>query len=904
MNNKKIRFSRWAVLPLLFCSVAVLAADNGAGNAYTEMPAQQDTLTLEGDAAAQGMQDGVPPEAMQAAPDTMQQAQQLGQDSDGFVQDATETSSVNTGYVGGKTRVGVGIDSDLKIKAEGSQVIQENENSATIGEGYIGVNPKAKSDKNEETVTGMGVKLNQHWVSTDANGQPTHVNKAFGAYDQNEQKDKKVTAGYGQENDKMFWSGSVSKGISNARDATDGSGLKEKAYDYGVGGRAGTYLPDQQMRVQGGLDYEWGTDHTDSEKKPTQTTVSGGVEKFIPGTPHSVGADLAVSKKSGGADSDNQKTETRGGVSYRYDIASESGVWQADQQYRRVRVEIPGEDIKQQPKMAQKLVKHTMELEADTFFELDKAKLTPEAKERLQAVVGQIRAAGHEGNIRITGNTCDLGSDKHNLDLSQRRANAVRDFMAKNGFSADELLSEGLGESQPKYPNTESERHKNRRVDIEYVNYQNEVKNEVIEEGGTSKTDPKVVWRKELIPSPPLWVRQALHNTADYKQTVDTYKTAKGAAGSATKPLAYGDAATTVQGKAVAIDVLANDDDPNGDTLTIKSFQQGSSGKVEQSGNQLVYTPNAEFTGTDTFQYTITDPAGNEDTATVTVTVGANGAPTVKDDAADTTANTPVTVDVLANDTDPDGGTLTISGFTQPGNGTVSLSGNKVLYTPAKDFTGDDSFTYTVDDGQGNSVTGNAYVHVAAVGGDVVAAEDNYPITKNSAGTDLGILANDTVPSGVMPTITIVTAPLHGTATVVGNHLVFVPTTDYIGTDELTYKITANGKESTAKVALDIGICNTCSALTVADDYLLIDLNDTVTKSLDVLGNDSGNEMTITAVATPRYGTAQISADGKSIKYTLRSGYCSDHTFTYTVTDKNGNSKQATVTIDVAPANK
>ena len=98
----------------------------------------------------------------------------------------------------------------------------------------------------------------------------------------------------------------------------------------------------------------------------------------------------------------------------------------------------------------------------------------------------------------------------------------------ENGFSSTELLAEGLGEAQPKYPNTKTERHKNRRVDIEYVNYQNEYKDEVIEEGGTTKTDPKVVWRKELIPSPPLWVRQALNNTIDHKQSVDTYKTTAG----------------------------------------------------------------------------------------------------------------------------------------------------------------------------------------------------------------------------------------------------------------------------------------------------------------------------------------------------------------------------------------
>ncbi len=76
-----------------------------------------------------------------------------------------------------------------------------------------------------------------------------------------------------------------------------------------------------------------------------------------------------------------------------------------------------------------------------------------------------------------------------------------------------------------------TEGHKNRRVDIEYVTYQNEYKDEVIEQGGTSTTDPKVVWRKELIPEPPLWVRQALRNTADHKQTVDTYKTTAGTGG-------------------------------------------------------------------------------------------------------------------------------------------------------------------------------------------------------------------------------------------------------------------------------------------------------------------------------------------------------------------------------------
>ncbi len=135
-------------------------------------------------------------------------------------------------------------------------------------------------------------------MSGDPNNA-SHVNKVFGAYDQNELKDKKATAGYGQENADLFWSGHVSKGFPTAAyHATPG--VSEKAYDYGVGGRVGKYLPDQQMRVQGGLDHEWGKDFADSEKRPTQTTLTGGVEKFFPDTPHSVGAEVEVYKKSGG----------------------------------------------------------------------------------------------------------------------------------------------------------------------------------------------------------------------------------------------------------------------------------------------------------------------------------------------------------------------------------------------------------------------------------------------------------------------------------------------------------------------------------------------------------------------------------------------------------------------------
>ncbi len=1000
MNNKKIFSYQWAIFPLLFCSAAVLAGDGGLDAPYGQLPPPPaHSLTLEDEAAINAVPAPMP---MAATPDTMRQAQDLGQQADGFLEDSSETSSVNTGYVGGNTRIGIGVDTELKGKADVSHVIRDTGSSATIGQGYVGFNPSADKALGEESLTGAGAKLSHHWVSGDPN-TATSVNKVFGAYDQNELKDKKATLGYGQESEAMFWSGHISKGLSEARIVAPG--INAKAYDLGVGGRVGTYLPDQQMRVQGGLDYEWGTDFADSETRPAQTTVTGGVEKFFPDTPHSVGAEVEVYKKAGGAvvAGSSEDAEARGGVSYRYDIGSEAGVWQPEQRYRRIRTEIPGEQIKQPPKIERKLVKNTMELESDTFFKLDRAELTPEAKERMKAVIGQIRASGHDGNIRITGNTCDKGSDAHNLKLSERRANAVRDFMVKNGFNGNELLAQGLGESQPKYPNTDAEGHKNRRVDIEYVTYQNEYKDEVIEQGGTSTTDPKVVWRKELIPEPPLWVRQALRNVADHKQNVDTYTTSAGTGGSVSPnaPVAVNDTATTTSGTPVSIAVLANDTDPNGDVLSIVSFNQGANGSVTQVGNALVYTSVAGFTGTDTFTYVIKDPAGNQSTATVTVNVGATdpNAPLARNDTATTTSGTPVNIAVLTNDIDPNGDVLSIVSFNQGSDGAVTQvannlvytsvagftgtdtftyvikdpagnrstatvtvtvastgtsanppiaapdqvetlqdtavtikvldndsdldgntltltgvgadaahgtairSGNNVIYTPNAGFAGEDQFTYTVADGTGNSTVGHVFVKINTPGGNLKATNDLYTVNMNSSANSFDVMSNDEFPT-TGATVTIVSNASNGSASVSGGKVLYTPKTGYSGTDKLTYRLT-DSRGYTADAVIDITISNTTTPSNLApkDDYLLIDLNDTVTRKLSVLGNDTGDGMEIIAVSTPRYGTAAISADGQSINFTLRSGYCADHSFTYIVKDKYGNQKQATVVIDVVPAN-
>ena len=135
----------------------------------------------------------------------------------------------------------------------------------------------------------------------------------------------------------------------------------------------------------------------------------------------------------------------------------------------------------------------------------------------------------------------------------------------------------------------------------------------------------------------------------------------------------------------------------------MSSVTQPADGSVVINADETVaYTPASNFNGNDSFDYTIIDGQGGIDTATVTVSVTAvNDAPTAASDSASTSEDIAVNIDVLGNDTDVDGDTLTVNSVTQPTNGSVLINADgTVSYTPASNFNGSDSFSYTVADGQ------------------------------------------------------------------------------------------------------------------------------------------------------------------------------------------------------------
>jgi VCBS repeat-containing protein len=177
-------------------------------------------------------------------------------------------------------------------------------------------------------------------------------------------------------------------------------------------------------------------------------------------------------------------------------------------------------------------------------------------------------------------------------------------------------------------------------------------------------------------------------------------------------PAAVGDTYTTDEDIPLTIaapGVLANDTDPDGQPLTAVLQTGPTDGLLTLNSNgSFTYTPNADFSGTDSFTYRANDGSANSNLATVTINISeVNDPPAAVDDTYTTDEDIPLTIaapGVLANDNDPEGQPLTAVLQIGPTDGLLNLNGNgSFTYTPNDDFNGTDSFTYFANDGTSNS---------------------------------------------------------------------------------------------------------------------------------------------------------------------------------------------------------
>ncbi|MEE8584063.1 MAG: Ig-like domain-containing protein, partial [Acidobacteriota bacterium] len=210
-------------------------------------------------------------------------------------------------------------------------------------------------------------------------------------------------------------------------------------------------------------------------------------------------------------------------------------------------------------------------------------------------------------------------------------------------------------------------------------------------------------------------------------------------------PQASNDSALTDEDTLAVLDVLANDSDPDGDPLVVAAVTQAAHGLVNlSSSGSLTYTPQPDYSGQDSFGYTIRDGRGGQDSAVVTITVRpVNDAPEAAPDSATTDEDRSVSIDVLANDSDAEGDPIELVSVGAASHGTATMTAQGVAYTPRADFYGSDSFAYTVQDSFGAGSQGQVAVRVLPVNDPPIADAGEDQSVRNKSQVILKGTASD-----------------------------------------------------------------------------------------------------------------------------------------------------------------
>ena len=400
-------------------------------------------------------------------------------------------------------------------------------------------------------------------------------------------------------------------------------------------------------------------------------------------------------------------------------------------------------------------------------------------------------------------------------------------------------------------------------------------------------------------------------------------------------PLAVDDAGATDEDAATAGNVITNDSDVDGDTLSVSEVN----GNAASVGNQITlasgalvtvnadgtysYDPNGQFealavgiTATDTFTYTVSDGNGGTDTATVTITLtGVNDAPVAADDAGATDEDTATAGNVITNDSDPDGDTLSVSEV----NGNAASVGNQITlasgalvtvnadgtysYDPNGQFealavgvTATDTFTYTVSDGNGGTDTATVTITLTGINDAPVAVGDSQ-LTPEDTPVSGAVSSSDI--DGGTPAYTLNSGPSNGSVIVnLDGTYTYTPAVNYTGPDSFVILVSdGNGGTDTAVVSINVNSTNDVPV--AVDDIITVSENSTVTGT--VAANDSdadGDNLTFALSGLPTMGTLAFNPDGSYV-YTPNPDYTGVDTFSYVVSDPSGASSGATAHIQV-----
>ncbi|GGG05039.1 hypothetical protein GCM10010924_37030 [Rhizobium wenxiniae] len=341
--------------------------------------------------------------------------------------------------------------------------------------------------------------------------------------------------------------------------------------------------------------------------------------------------------------------------------------------------------------------------------------------------------------------------------------------------------------------------------------------------------------------------------------------------------------------------------DAENNPITYSAGSQPQHGTLVVNANgTYTYRPAANYNGTDTFTYTVSDGAASN-TYTITIIIDpVNDAPVASNTAISVTEDEPYDGQ-LPPATDAEGDDVTYSLATGPTNGTINLNDDgSYTYTPNLDYNGPDTFTYTVSDGNGGS---NTYTVTITVGpeNDPPVAGDAAVSTNEDTPIVNGTLPQATDPENQEVTYGLGRGVLNGTVTVNPDGTYsYIPAVNFNGTDSFTYTVSDGAAMNTYTVTITVNPVN--DAPTASDTAITVTEDTPFNGQLPPATDVEGNPITYVLDTGPENGTLTFNADG-SYTYSPAANYSGPDSFTYTVTDGFGTSEVYTVTIDVDPIN-
>ncbi len=356
------------------------------------------------------------------------------------------------------------------------------------------------------------------------------------------------------------------------------------------------------------------------------------------------------------------------------------------------------------------------------------------------------------------------------------------------------------------------------------------------------------------------------------------------------QPTGAPDIANTITNTPVTIPVKDNDVSKIGTTVVIQDKPTNGTVVVNGTGDP-VYTPANGFSGKDTFTYKLRNNSGGLESTPITVTV--NVRPSGSPDNGIFSVNTPLTIDVKNNDLSKVNTTVVIN--STPANGTVSVNGSNIVYTPNSGYVGNDVFTYVLRTADGlNSDPINVTVTAVPLpvrpsgSPDIATTPTNVPVT-------IPIKDNDASKTGT--TAAVQTTPAHGTVTInPTGEAIYTPTPGFAGKDTFTYVLRDNNGLESDPISVTVNVKPVGT-----NDNASTPVNKPVT--INIKNNDLSKVGTTPIINTnPEHGTFTIDAGGNAV-YTPATGYTGTDSFTYRLkTADNVESDPIIVIVTVTPA--